>query len=195
MPRKSRHPIILDDLLSFSASSIVQKSKEDSSLLLRWYTNGELTAGIHCEVEKQKDTLVAHFKYHTQNDPTHLSVKITTTASNLGIGRIPFFVCPISGKRCRKLFLIQGHLISGSAIKEALYDTQTRSKKYRTLLPLFERPFQLEKLQKQIHSPYFKPMYRSKPTRTLRHIAEKIANLQQCSSRVILREILGERIR
>ena len=188
MPRNSRNPIILDDLLTINARDIMQKAKQDRNMLLRWYRNGEMIAGIHCEIEDFEGMLVAHFKYHAHDHPVHVRVDIDTIASNLGIGRIPFFVCPISGRRCRKLYLVQGKLVSASAIQGAMYECQTRSKKYRILLPLFDRPFKLERLRKQIQSPYFKPKYRNNPTRTLKQIAEKIATLQQSTTDAILKD-------
>lgn len=193
MGKLTRNLVVIDKLLSINASSIAQKAKEDQSMILRWYSGRDQVAGMRCEVKEQDGQLIAFFMYYSNAGPEHITIEITTTASNLGIGRIPFFVCPISGQRCRKLYLINGKLLSSAAIKGALYDCQTLSKKYRALMLAFDRPFQLDKLNKRVESPYFKPIYRGHPTSTLKHIAQKIATLQQCSSSDILKEILVDR--
>ena len=181
MPRESRHPVILNELLTIKASSIMSKAKDGPSMILRWYSRGEQVAGMRCLVEQKDGETLVHFMYHSNVGPEHIQIHISTTPSNLGIGLIPFFVCPITGQRSRKLYLIGGKLASRHAIKGALYDCKIWSKKYRELNKTFGKAFQLDGLYDKLHAPYFKQTYRGKATSTYNRLVDQINKIESLS--------------
>jgi hypothetical protein len=178
MPKISRNPIIINDLIYVNASSIVKKAQEDDSMILRWYSNNEEIASMRCQIIGGHNPHTACFIFHSKAGPECIEIEITTIASNLGIGKVPFFVCPITKTRCRRLYLVAGRLASRLVIKGALYDSQVWSKKYRELNDMFGAAFLLDDLYDKVFVPYFKPTYRNAPTRSLNRITRKIANLE-----------------
>jgi hypothetical protein len=177
MPRISRHPVIINDLIYVNASSIVKKAQEDDSMTLRWYSNNEEIASMRCQIIEEYNPHMACFTFRSKAGPQRIEVEITTIISNLGIGKVPFFVCPITKTRCRKLYLIGGRLASRSAIKGALYDSQVWSKKYRELNDTFGKAFQLDDLYDKMYAPNFKKFYRGEPTSNYSKIMRKIVSL------------------
>mgnify|MGYP000176646934 CR=1 FL=1 len=190
MPRKSRHPVIINDLIYVNASSIVKKAQEDDSMTIRWYSNYEEIASMRCHIIGEYNPHTACFTFHSKAGPQRIEVEISTITSNLGIGKIPFFVCPITKSRCRKLYLIAGRLASRLAIRGALYDSQVWSKKYRELNDTYGAAFLLDELYDQVFVPYFKPTYRDSPTRSLNRITRKIANFEGRLQDEVLEEFL-----
>jgi hypothetical protein len=190
MPKQKRNPIIINDLIYVNASSIIKKAKEDDTMTLRWYSNNEEIASMRCQIIGEYNPHKACFIFHSKAGQQCIEVKITTTTSNLGIGTVPFFVCPITRTRCRKLYLIAGRLASRLAIKGALYESQVWSKKYRELNDTYGAAFLLDELYDQVFVPYFKPTYRDSPTRSLNRITRKIANFEGRLQDEVLEEFL-----
>lgn len=80
-------------------------------------------------------------------------------------GFVGYFVCPVTGKRCRKLHLVGGQLVHSSAIKNF----------YRKIWPPWYKDDNLGKLLKkqqaaidganELNKPFFKRYYAGKPTK------------------------------
>lgn len=90
--------------------------------------------------------------------------------SNLG-GVIWFWKCPVTEKRCRKLYFYNGQFVHPSVIP-LNYENQNYSKNMR----LLDRMFRLEysDVDEEIFKPYFKILYRGVPTRRFTRIMKKI---------------------
>lgn len=82
--------------------------------------------------------------------------------SNLNRGGYYYFICPITEKACRKLYLVNGGFISREAFKP-LYEKQIQSHNRRNdvLLKAAEIILQLERLEELKYRRY---LYRGKPT-------------------------------
>jgi len=77
----------------------------------------------------------SYLKLHYSINSVQYSYKIEVVSvpSNLGVGRILYFLCPISGKRCRKLYRAYGfdRWKCREAYKNRLYyDSQLSEKNY-----------------------------------------------------------------
>jgi len=95
-------------------------------------------------------------------------IYLTTVTSNLGKGEVLYFLCPITGRRCRILYKCYGSLIwkSREAYQNRIYyQTQLDPKSMRPFKALFmDRKFEeLYKKKRKSH-------YRGKPTRIMRRI-------------------------
>ncbi len=89
-------------------------------------------------------------------------ILLTYTQSNLNNGgKIWFFICSHTSKRCRKIHLIGTHFLHRTAYKKIYYESQTHSYMDR-LLCRFPKA---DKAQKLINSKYFKKYYKGKPTK------------------------------
>jgi hypothetical protein len=90
--------------------------------------------------------------------------------SNLGRGTVWYFRCGVSGKLCRKLYLIGDRFVHREAYAGVMYDSQVQSKKYRAIQTTFGPLFKVDKADEEIHKPYYKTHYRGRPTRKYRQI-------------------------
>ncbi len=91
--------------------------------------------------------------------------------SNLGKGRVWYFLCPDTGKRCRKLYWINSQFSSRHAFPDAMYRSQAESRRdrilrrYITLAGTTKNPKAEWDNSDQQH---FRAYYRGKPTRRYR---------------------------
>lgn len=126
MPRISKNPIIIDHLPSIEASWIVRESKKWTCFEIRWTRLDNTLASTKCKVEPSKGSLRVFFR--AEGNQTQ-EFKITFTESNLGIGKVPFFVCPYSSNKYRKVYLINDRFQSRFSIFNSFYITQLATPK------------------------------------------------------------------
>lgn len=92
-------------------------------------------------------------------------IQLTFVPSNLGKGKVPYFLCPVSGKRCRILYRAYGSLIwkSREAYKNRIYYAlQTSSK----LSIMNDKYWLLDRKLKAIYKDIrYQTHYKGKPTR------------------------------
>lgn len=107
------------------------------------------------------------------------TAQLITRPSNLGTGKLWFFVCPNTGTVCRKLHLINGYFAHRSAYPNLMYAKQIESKKMREWSKKFGSLFNDEAYEK-LHSKHFKTHYNGKPTKkylALSKIIEREENI------------------
>ena len=146
---------------------------------LSW-TN-DSTIGYECDYTGDTPFIRLNYtntSYHT-NEKTHHDyvINLTKTPSNLGVGEVLYFVCPITGKRCRILYKCYGSLTWKS--REAYwyriyYQTQLDPKSIRPYKYAF-----CDSLFEELYRKKKKSHYRGKPTRIIKKIEalEKRSNL------------------
>lgn len=125
----------------------------DSNVGFASYFDGE-SGYLHL-----KYTITSYNDEKTQHD---YKVQLITIPSNLGVGRIVYFVCPQSGMNCKVLYRCYGSHIwkHREAYQHRIYyDSQICSKSYR----LCERFFSLEKQFEKLKPPV-KRHYKGKVT-------------------------------
>lgn len=86
-------------------------------------------------------------------------IEIQIEPSNLGIGEVWYFLCPYTGKKCRKLVFWQGKFVHQSSIGNHYYRAQTESAPERSSKKWIRRYKRYEELTKQQMRAYYKPMY------------------------------------
>lgn len=99
--------------------------------------------------------------YAIKGEQVSYSIKLTSVPANIGKGQVWYFICPSTGKRCRKLYLIGKYFVHRKAYCKIYYDSQTRSSMDRML---YKFP-KADKAQKLIDSKYFRKYYKGKPTK------------------------------
>ena len=115
------------------------------------------------------------YLYHGRS--TRDAVKLVSVPSNLGLGKVWYFQCPITGKRCRKLYSVGdrfGHL----SLMNGMYENQTYSKKYRELWANYGWIPEIEKLKDQTKEPGFKKTYKGKTTKRYARILKQIKQIE-----------------
>lgn len=92
-------------------------------------------------------------------------IQLSFVPSNLGKGEVPYFVCPVSGERCRILYKAYGSPIwksRGAYNRTIFYASQTSSK----LSKMNDKYWKLEKEIKAIYKDTrYQTHYKGKPTR------------------------------
>jgi hypothetical protein len=103
--------------------------------------------------------------YNFRSEPINYKIDIVTVESNLGKGSIRYFQCPKTYKRCRILYSVGGYFFHRSAFTDAMYQTQTFSKKGRFVVSLFDAIEKNQKIRFSIHDKHYRKYYAGKMTK------------------------------
>lgn len=115
------------------------------------------------------DDAYAQLDYKYDGNPISYRVHLVPSISNLTGDKIWFFICPATGKRCRKLYLIGDYFLHRSAVK-GLYRVQSYSKAFRKELKIWNYWKIREDMLGQLDKKYFKATYRGKATRRVQRM-------------------------
>lgn len=132
---------------------------------ITWSRQGEKTASLNIQVFTLSYLYKVCLDYTYKGQPVREEIPLTFIPSNIGKGRIPYFVCPVTGKRCRHLYLYCGRFIHREAVPGAMYETQTYSHKNRVLCRLVDRCFGEDHAYQRLYKKGFKKQYKGKPTK------------------------------
>lgn len=136
MPRYSTFPTCLDEVKKITIASLREtgflKPHRWISGTLRWSRGGQPSGSVSVTVDN--DAQVMELRYASNDRPVEYRVHLESLPSNLGSGRVLYFVCPATGKRCRTLYQCGDYFYSRFAFANPLYSSQTESKSTRELL-------------------------------------------------------------
>ena len=96
---------------------------------LSWTQLGRQTGSIRFTVDMYEEYI--QIDYSIRDKPISYHVRLTSLPSNLRKGRVWYFICPTTGKRCRTLYGIGHYFLSRHACPDAMYRSQTESKSER----------------------------------------------------------------
>ncbi|UHG92548.1 hypothetical protein [Spirosoma oryzicola] len=172
MPRIGQCPTTIDDFLYLSTATVKQSGCliDGKTHQLGWNRNGERVATIDIAASLKAKCLMLRYSFRGETKLYRIDLLIAP--SNLGKGTVFYFVCPITAKRCRKLYLVDGRFISRYALADTYYEKQLWSKRYRDLDNTMGRQLRGDdfELYQETFGPYAKRHYRGKPTkRVLRY--------------------------
>lgn len=178
MGRHSTIPTLYDDALQLSITKLKEWNYlirgQCKSGVLAWSRNGNKTGSISIRVNMESDTPFVDLDYRFNDKPRQYRVFLQSAPSNLGKGEMWFFECPETGKRCRKLYSVDGYFRHREAFRGCLYGSQTRSKKWRDMERLYGAYFDRERLYEQLYKKHFKKTYAGKPTKKYRELMRKL---------------------
>jgi hypothetical protein len=169
MPRQSTLPTLYDECKTISISSLKKwgylKPGEWKSGEITWSRNGVKTGRIGFTTDMFSESPHLELNYIYGDIPVNYKVPIVSIPSNMGKGSIWYFVCPVTGKRCRKLYSIGGKFLHREAFRGCFYEKQTYSHNNRSLCKKFEIFFGQDNAYEQMCSKYFKKYYAGKHTK------------------------------
>ena len=180
MGRYGNYPTTVEDCLTFRLKSLTENN---STYLISygtrkgvtsWSRNGEVYSTINIEVTHSEYQTYIIFDYKCSGEPKRYKVNLEFKVSNLGKGVIWFFVCPSTGKLCRKLYLNSGYFLHRTAFKNMMYSKQIESKKFRNLSKVFEAYFIRDEVYSELYKKYFKTHYNCKPTKRYLRLKNQI---------------------
>ena len=128
--------------------------------LINWYQTLSISDNfVQCFIRNGLQYIDLSYVY--KEEQLNYQIELTSTKSNLGVGKLWYFICPHTKKRCRKLHLIGKYFLHRTAYRKIYYASQERSPHDR-LLHKFPTATQAQKL---INSKYFRKFYNGKPTK------------------------------
>ena len=165
--------------ISFLSKYGYLKPNRWQSGTITWSSNGNKTGSISIRVNTEAKAPCLELDYKCNETRINYRVQLFSAPSNLGKGVVWFFVCPSTGKRCRKLYLADNYFVSRFAFVNAMYEQQTKSHKARSLHNTFDKLFGVEELHEKIYSKHFKSHYAGKPTKRYLRLLEQIRQAEQ----------------
>jgi hypothetical protein len=146
--------------------------------MVSWKRGNERTASINIKVNTIDASPYIELDYKSSQTPLNYRIQLISIPSNLGKGIVWFFICPSTGKVCRKLYLADKHFVSRFAFINAMYEQQTKSHKARNLDKVFGC-FKADELHEKINSKHFKTHYADKPTKRYLRLLKRIKQSEQ----------------
>lgn len=189
MPRHSSLPTLYDECRTINISNLKKwgylKPHQFRNGSIFWSRDGAKTSSIGITVNMVAVNPYIELDYKCNGNTINYSLQIVSVPSNIGRGSLPYFLCPVTGKRCRKLYLIDGRFLHRKAFTGCYYEKQTYSKRNRGLNKVFEIYFGVDNLYEQIYSKYFKKKYAGKATKRYRRIMKRVNESDKISEREI----------
>ena len=191
MPKPHTFPTLYNETLQIHISKLKGWGYLDSEQIkkgtLNWSRNGNPAGSISIQVNTNNEQPYLILDYKFREDPRNYKVYLTSTPSNLNKGKIWYFICPQTKKRCRKLYSIGGYFLHREAFNGCMYESQTKTKKWREMENLYGSYFDCEKYYEEIHQKHFKKFYKGKPTKRYLRLMEKIEQAERISIKEIER--------
>lgn len=156
---------------------------EPTSGVISWQKGERLIADIIIYVDVSAASPFMELIYEFDGDPVHQTISLTPIPSNLGIGVTWYFTCPVTGKRARKLFFINGQFVRRDVNKGGMYFSQTLSQKERQLKKLTDGAF----AEKKMDDKHFTPFYKGLPTAKYKSIMKKMKKAEGLDMDELLR--------
>lgn len=178
MPKPNTSTTLYNEALQLNISKLKSwgylNPEQIKSGTINWSRNGNPTGSISIQVNTHSEQPYIVLDYKYRNEPRNSKVYLTSTPSNLNRGKIWYFICPQTNKRCRKLYSIGGYFLHREAFKGCMYETQTQSKKYRQLDKTIGAYFKSDKLYSELYKKNFKKTYAGKPTKRYLKIINQV---------------------
>ena len=195
MPKPHTFPTLYNEALQISISKLKKweylNPEQIKSGTITWSRNGNQTGSISIKVNTKSEQPYIELDYKYRDEPRNYKVYLTSTPSNLNKGKIWYFICPQTKKRCRKLYSIGGYFLHREAFNGCMYESQTQSKKYRQLDKALGAYFRTDELYSQLYQKHFKKTYAGKPTKRYLRIMEQIQKAESIPYHEIERAMLS----
>jgi hypothetical protein len=195
MPKPYTFPTLYDEVKTVSISFLTKHRylipNQWQSGTITWSRNGNLTGSISIQVNTKSEKPYLELDYKCNKAPINYRVQLISFPSNLGKGVVWYFVCPHTGKRCRKLYLCDTYFYHREAFRNCMYEKQTRSKKYRQLDKTLGAYFKSDNLYSELYKKNFKKTYAGKPTKKYLRIMEQIQKAESIPYYEIERAMLS----
>ena len=189
MPKPYTFPTLYNEALQISISKLkgweYLNPEQIKKGIVTWSSNGNQRGSISIKVNTKSEQTYIELDYKYRDEPRNYKVYLTSTSSNLDKGKIWYFLCPHTNKRCRKLYLIGGYFLHREAFKNCMYQSQIETKRYRQIDKTFGAYFKSEELYSELHKKHFKKTYAGMPTKRYLRIIKQIEQAEKIDYRDI----------
>ncbi len=153
------------------------------------WTDGSKISIKTCHTSKESYIELNYVIHNHQTDTTNKQsyrVYLTAVKSNLGQGEVLYFVCPVSGKRCRILYKSHSSIKfkHRAAHQQKIYYPSQCYSKYNYWN---ERYWKTQKELEQLEESSYRKTYRGKPTKKhliIKQKRERLASYKQKSDNI-----------
>jgi hypothetical protein len=194
MPKPHTFPTLFDEVktvcISFLTKHGYLRQNQWQRGAINWSSNGIRTGSISIIVSTEPPSPYLELDYKYNEAPINYRVQLVSAPSNLGKGLVWYFVCPRTGKRCRKLYLADTYFYHRSAFRGCMYEKQTQSKKNRYLDKTLGVYFQSDQLFEQLYKKHFKKQYAGKPTKKYLKLTQQIQRAESIPYHEIERALI-----
>ncbi|MEM6272806.1 MAG: hypothetical protein AAF998_25555 [Bacteroidota bacterium] len=176
MPKPSTFPRLFDDLPQLAIGYLKRNQYLQPGKLAAgtvnwtWGNTGNRVASIHVLAVMNDPQPEVHLAFAYQGKKVQQRIELTTLQSNLGLGVLWYFICPHTGKRCRKLYLSNGRFTHREASAGECYQSQIASKKERHYEKTYGAIFAAGRAWDTMREKHFKKYYAGKPTKRYRRL-------------------------
>lgn len=179
MPKYPTFPTLFDEVLQLEASKLnkwgyLEPNQNKSGTLTWTWQNSGRTNSISIFTNTKSSRPFVELNYRYGENPRNYKVYLEAIPSNLGKGKIWYFICPQTHKRCRKLYSVGGYFLHREAFKGAMYEKQTQSKKWREIEKVYGAFFDSDKHYAELYSKNFRKYYKGKPTKRYLKLLKEI---------------------
>ena len=189
MPKPYTFPTLYNEALQISISKLkgweYLNPEQIKKGIVTWSSNGNQRGSISIKVNTKSEQTYIELDYKYRDEPRNYKVYLTSTPSNLDKGKIWYFLCPHTNKRCRKLYSIGGYFLHREAFKNCLYQSQIETKRDRRMDKTFRAYFKSEELYSELHKKHFKKTYAGMPTKRYLRIIKQIEQAEKIDYRDI----------
>jgi hypothetical protein len=178
MGRFANYPTTVEDCLYLSIKKLKEwdylTNKGTKSGTISWSRNGTPHSKIGIVVTNNDFETSILLDYSVNGEPRKYKVEVISKPSNLSKGEVLYFVCPNTGKLCRKLLLKNGYFLHREAFNGLMYSKQLESKKNRDMFKIFDACYISDEVYEERYKKYFKTHYNGKETKRFKRINDKI---------------------
>jgi hypothetical protein len=157
--------------------------------IITWYSNNEKTGSISIGSVMYESPHI-ELSYTWNGQQTKYTIDLVCINSNLGIGKIWYFLCPITHKRCRILYQVHRYFYHRTSFNGCMYESQTQSKYLRLLNNTFGISYKIDNLYKELYSKHFKRYYAGKPTKRFLKLKRQIDYYEKIDKNNFIHELL-----
>ncbi|QNL49238.1 hypothetical protein H8S90_21245 [Olivibacter sp. SDN3] len=113
-----------------------------------------------------------NLKYSIRGSQLHQTIRLASIPSNIGNSRVWYFICPFTGRRCRKIYLYRSYFRDRHNF-DHIYRSQTLTPNQKNYLRIAEAANEVDRLTTMsFEKNYRKFYYNGKPTKWLSPILE-----------------------
>ncbi|MBK8842384.1 MAG: hypothetical protein IPO33_05875 [Saprospiraceae bacterium] len=173
--------MIFENTLQLSLSKLKEwgflKKGIVKSSILTWRLNEEITGSIKLRADNLSNNCHIEMEYKIDSIDRKQTVFIVLKESNLKKGQIMYFKCSISGKLCRKLYLINGYFVHREAFFGCMYESQIKVKQ-NVFLIKYSIPLKLMTSMMNWKENISKKTYAGKPTKSMK-LTQRIEQIEK----------------
>lgn len=178
MPKFPTFPVLLNECKTLRISDFKKwgcfKADKCSSGNITFSKRDTKTGSISYSLCLFHEDWFLELRYFLNKVSFEYRISLIQVPSNLGKGFQWLFVCPKTGKRCRKLYLVDTYFYHRTAFSNCMYEKQTYSHKFRNTGKLYDSYFGSENAYEQIYKKHFKKTYKGKMTKKYLKLSQQI---------------------